>query len=108
MNLLALKRYDEAAQALGAAHRGSVAALGADNPHTLEIEMGLAQLLTAQGRPADALPLLRHARAEYAKQLGKDSHFTAEARQALEAALCAAGQPGARDDGPGETPPACP
>ena len=108
MNLLALKRYDEAAQALGAAHRGSIAALGADNPHTLEIEMGLAQLLTAQGRPADALPLLRHARAEYAKQLGKDSHFTAEARQALEAALCAAGQPGARDDGPGDTPSACP
>lgn len=108
MNLLALERYDEAAQALGAAHRGSVAALGADNPHTLEIEMGVAQLLTAQGHPAKALPLLRHAHAEYARQLGKDSHFTAEARQALEAALCAAGQPGARGVAGGGATPACP
>ncbi|HEY0502187.1 MAG TPA: winged helix-turn-helix domain-containing protein [Lysobacter sp.] len=92
MNLLALGRYGEAAQALGAAHRGSVAALGADNPHTLEVQMGLARLQVLRDRPADAVPLLRHAHEAYAKQLGKDSHFTLEAGRALEAALCAAGQ----------------
>jgi len=89
MNLLALGRLGEAAQTLGAAHRGSVAALGADNPHTLEVQMGLAKLHLARARPAEAVPLLQFAHAAYLRQLGKDSHFTMEARETLDIALCA-------------------
>lgn len=105
MNLLALGRLDEAAAALDAAYRGSVAALGADNPHTLEVEMGLARLHVARAQPALAVPLLRHAHAAYAQQLGKDSHFTIEARRALDAAICASrslatGVAGASEDDP--------
>ena len=97
MNLLALGRLEDAARTLGAAHRGSVAALGADNPHTLEVQMGLAKLHLARSRPAEAVPLLRFAHAAYLRQLGKDSHFTMEAREALDDALCATarGEPGA-------------
>lgn len=98
MNLLALRRYDAAARALAAAHRGSIAALGADNPHTLEVAMGLAALHVRRGQPAEAVPLLRHAQSAYAQQLGTDSHFTREADRALEAALCASG--GASSDDP--------
>lgn len=89
MNLLALGRHEEAARALEAAHRGSIAALGADNPHTLEVQMGLARLQVLRNRPDQAVPLLRHAVAAYTRQLGSDSHFTVEANRALEAALCA-------------------
>lgn len=89
MNLLALGRLEEAAQTLGAAHRGSVAAMGADNPHTLEVQMGLAKLHLARARPAEAVPLLQFAHAAYLRQLGKDSHFTMEARETLDVALCA-------------------
>jgi non-specific serine/threonine protein kinase len=92
MNLLALKRYDSADGALQTAHRGSVAALGADNPHTLEIQMGLARLHIQRGSPNQAIPLLQHAYDAYVRQLGKDSHFTLEARRELDAALCASGQ----------------
>lgn len=92
MNLLALGRHAEAAAALEAAHRGSVAALGADNPHTLEVEMGLAELHIARAQPARAVPLLQHAHAAYARQLGEDNHYTVEARRALEAASCAVHQ----------------
>lgn len=104
MNLLALQRHDEAARVLGAAHRGSVAALGADNPHTLEVQMGLARLHVLRGRPADAVPLLQHAYDAYARQLGTDSHFTVEARRALDTARCASEQ---RADTAGGAAPAC-
>lgn len=89
MNLLALGRLEQAAQTLGAAHRGSVVALGADNPHTLEVQMGLAKLHLARSKPAEAVPLLQFAHAAYLRQLGRESHFTMEARQALDEALCA-------------------
>ncbi|WP_162247654.1 winged helix-turn-helix domain-containing protein [Lysobacter sp. Root494] len=89
MNLLELARYDEATRTLDAAHRGSVASLGADNPHTLEVEMGLARLHVLRGQPAQAVPLLQHAYATYARQLGKDNHYTVDARRALDKALCA-------------------
>ncbi|HET8819437.1 MAG TPA: tetratricopeptide repeat protein, partial [Xanthomonadaceae bacterium] len=108
MNLLALERHDEAARVLGAAYRGSVAALGADNPHTLEAEMGMARLHVARGRPAQAVPLLQHAHATYARLLGEDSHFTLAAGRALEAAQqCASGEPAAGDPSPDGTVPAC-
>lgn len=107
MNLLALQRHDEAAKALGAAHRGSIAALGADNPHTLEVQMGLARLYLQRDRPADAVPLLRHAHSAYARQLGQDSHFTREARSALDTALCALARDAAGETGSGDTAPAC-
>jgi non-specific serine/threonine protein kinase len=99
MNLMALRRYDQASQTLETAHRGSVAALGAENPHTLEVQMGLAKLHVLRSRPAEAVPLLRHAYAAYERQLGKDSHFTIESREALDAALCALGR-----DRPDATP----
>lgn len=89
MNLLELVRYDEAAQSLGAAYRGSVAALGADNPHTLEVQMGLARLHALRAHYAQAVPLLQHAYTAYARQFGEDSHYTRDARDALQAALCA-------------------
>ncbi len=92
MNLVALRRYDQASQTLETAYRGSVAALGAENPHTLEVQMGLAKLHMLRSRPAEAVPLLRHAHAAYERQLGKDSHFTIESREALDAALCALGR----------------
>ncbi|HBK45373.1 MAG TPA: hypothetical protein DDZ67_02835 [Xanthomonadaceae bacterium] len=103
MNLLALSRLDEAAHVLGSAHRGSVAALGADNPHTLEVQMGLARLHAARARPSEAVPLLQHAYAAYARQFGEDNHYTLDARRALDAALCAT-QPSA----PGSAVTACP
>jgi len=89
MNLLALDRHDEAAQALEAAHRGSAAALGPHNPHTLEVQMGLARLHLRRSRPGDAIPLLREAHAAYARQLGEENHYTLEAGRELDAALCA-------------------
>ena len=92
MNLLALERYDEAERVLDAAYRGSVAALGADNPHTLEAEMGMARLYILRDRHAQAVPLLQHAYATYSRLLGDDSHFTVAARRALDAARCASGQ----------------
>ncbi|WP_057657613.1 protein kinase domain-containing protein [Pseudoxanthomonas dokdonensis] len=88
MNLLALGRYDQAAHRLQAAYQGSVAALGADNPHTLEVQMGLAKLHVLRSQVAAAVPLLRHAYTAYKRQLGEDSHFTMEAREALDAARC--------------------
>lgn len=91
MNLLVLGRLDDAGRALAEAHRGSADTLGADNPHTLEIQVGLAQLHMAAARYAEAVPLLRRAHAAYAQQLGEDSHYALEAREQLEAALCAAG-----------------
>ncbi|HEU4814308.1 MAG TPA: winged helix-turn-helix domain-containing protein [Xanthomonadaceae bacterium] len=94
MNLLALERYDDAERVLGAAYRGSVAALGADNPHTLEAEMGMARLHIARARHAQAVPLLQHAYTTYARLLGMDSHFTVEARRALDSARCASDHPG--------------
>jgi hypothetical protein len=90
MNLLVLGRSSEAEQALAAAHRGSTATLGADNPHTLEIQVGLARLHMSGARYAEAVPLLRQAHAAYARQLGEDNHYTLDARQRLDAALCAA------------------
>lgn len=107
MNLLALERYDEAEQVLGAAYRGSVAALGADNPHTLEAEMGLARLHVMRARHAQAVPLLQHAYTTYARLLGKDSHFTLEARRALDTAQCASGRRAAADPSLDGTPSAC-
>ncbi len=102
MNLLELARYAEAAQTLGAAYRGSVAALGADNPHTLEIQMGLARLHVMRAHHAQAVPLLQHAYAAYARQFGEDSHYTLDARNALQAALC-----GANSGKAGQGPAAC-
>lgn len=99
MNLLSLRRYDEAAHVLGAAHRGSIAALGDDNPHTLEVQMGLARLHVERGSPAQAVPLLQHAHDAYARQLGPDSHFTQEARRALDVAHCASGGHASTADG---------
>ncbi|HJW45738.1 MAG TPA: tetratricopeptide repeat protein, partial [Lysobacter sp.] len=95
MNLLELARFDEATKTLGAAHRGSVAALGAENPHTLEVEMGLARLHASRAHHAQAVPLLQHAYSAYARQFGEDSHYTRDARRALDAALCAANGRGA-------------
>lgn len=89
MNLLELARYDEAEHTLGAAHRGSIAALGADNPHTLEVQMGLARLHALRAQPEQAVPLLQHAYAAYARQFGEDNHYTVDARHALQSALCA-------------------
>jgi eukaryotic-like serine/threonine-protein kinase len=97
MNLLELARFDAAAKTLGAAHHGSVAALGADNPHTLEVEMGLARLHALRAHHAQAVPLLQHAHAAYARQFGEDSHYTRDARRALDAALCAANGRGVGD-----------
>lgn len=91
MNLLALSRKEEAAQLLDSVLGGSIAALGADNPHTLEVQMGLAQSHMLQARPADAVPLLEHAYASYRRQFGEDNHYTAAARKALQAARCATG-----------------
>lgn len=107
MNLLELARYDEAEQTLGAAHRGSIAALGADNPHTLEVQMGMARLHALRAHPAQAVPLLQHAYAAYARQFGEDSHYTLDARHALQSALCATN--GRRASGEaGHGPTACP
>ncbi len=103
MNLLALGRLDDAERVLDIAHRGSVAALGTDNPHTLEVQVGLARLHLRRAQPAKAIPLLQHAHAAYARQLGHDNHFTLDARRALDDALCAsrssAAPPGARASG---------
>jgi non-specific serine/threonine protein kinase len=107
MNLLELARYDEAAETLDAAHRGSVAALGADNPHTLEVQMGLARLHVLRARPAQAVPLLQHAHAAYARQFGQDSHYTLEARNALQSALCAMSGRGASGTAGDGTSSAC-
>ena len=90
MNLLALARHEQAAALLAAAYRGSVAAMGSDNPHTLEVEMGMAELLVRTGRHAEAVPLLQHAKAAYASQLGENSHYTVAAGKALDAARCVA------------------
>ena len=89
MNLVELARYEEAAQALSAAYRGSVAALGPDNPHTLEVQMGLARLHALRAQHAQAVPLLQHAYSAYARQFGEESHYTRDARNALRAAMCA-------------------
>lgn len=94
MNLVALARYEQAAVLLDAVYRGSVAALGAENPHALEVEMGLAELFMRRGRPAEALPLLQHAHSSYARQFGDNNHYTRGAREALAAARCAAGMAG--------------
>lgn len=102
MNLLALGRLDEAGRSLAEAHRGSAATLGADNPHTLEIQVGLAQLHMVAGSHAEAVPLLREAHAAYVQQLGEDNHYTLAARQQLEAALCAVGGPAGADARPCE------
>ncbi|HET8819490.1 MAG TPA: winged helix-turn-helix domain-containing protein [Xanthomonadaceae bacterium] len=107
MNLLALERYDQAARVLGAAYRGSVTALGAENPHTLEAEMGMARLHVMRARHAQAVPLLQHAYTTYARLLGKDSHFTLEARRALDTAQCASGRRAAADPSLDGTPSAC-
>lgn len=104
MNLLALDRLDAAETALNEAYRGSVAALGIDNPHTLEVQMGLAQLDMRRRRPMAAIPRLQQALSAYTRQLGADSHFAAEARQSLAAAQCAAAT-GAAGANAGE--PAC-
>lgn len=107
MNLLELARYDEAARIMTAAYRGSIASLGADNPHTLEVEMGLARLHRLRGQPGQAVPLLQHAYAMYARQLGEDNHYTVDARRALDAALCASRSHAAGTMSPAATP-ACP
>lgn len=91
MNLLALARHDEAGALLEKVHRGSVRALGADNPHTLEVQLGLAQLHMQRAQADQAMPLLRHAYAAYARQFGEDNHYTVAARTALDAAGCIAG-----------------
>lgn len=92
MNLLTLGRLDDAERVLGTAHRGSVAALGADNPHTLEVQVGLARLHLQRGQPDKAVPLLQHAHAAYTRQLGHDNHFTLDAKRALDEAVCASRQ----------------
>jgi len=90
MNLLALGRHQEATRLLVHVLGGSIAAMGADNPHTLEVQMGLARSHMLQARPADAVPLLEHAYDAYRRQFGEDNHYTLAAAQALSAARCAA------------------
>ncbi|WP_051361899.1 protein kinase domain-containing protein [Solimonas soli] len=96
MNLLGLKRYDEAAALLDAALRGTAAALGADNPHTLEVMTGLGELYARTGRYQRAAETLRIAYLAYARQLGRDNFYTLATRRALGHARCRAG---ARGDG---------
>lgn len=96
MNLLALGRHEEAGRLLDEVFAGSIRALGADNPHTLEVQVGLARSHLAQARPSDAVPLLEHAYGAYRRQLGEDNHYTRAAGEDLRAARCAAGQ----DSGP--------
>ena len=91
MNLVALAQHEQAGKLLDSVYRESVAALGAENPHTLEVEMGLAELFTRSGRHADALPLLQHAHTAYAQQFGEHNHYTVSARKALDAVRCTSG-----------------
>ncbi len=95
MNLVALARHEQAGKLLDSVYRGSVAVLGAENPHTLEVEVGLAELFTHSGRHDEALPLLRHAHSAYAQQFGEHNHYTMRVRKALEAARCASETKGA-------------
>lgn len=88
MNLLALGRLDEAAGELTLAHQGAALVLGVDNPHTLEVAMGLAQLHLRRREPARAAALLREAHAAYARKLGPENHYTLDARRQLEQATC--------------------
>lgn len=88
MNLVALARYEQAATVLDTVYHGSLAAMGPENPHTLEVEVGMAELFLRSGRHAEALPLLQHAHSAYVRQFGENSHYTIGARKALETARC--------------------
>ena len=69
--------------------------------------MGLAKLHALRAQPAQAVPLLQHAYAAYARQFGEDSHYTVDARNALQSALCATnGRPASGTSGEGV--PVCP